>query len=195
MQKSKVVASRRSIEGLSLIELISSLALVAGLSTATLQGYTTLQRSTEALVTMQRLQRTLNVGRSRAITSSKPQILCPSIDGLHCGGEWQGGILVRSAGPQNDSQQHESSSQDTVDASARWWQEMNGTHGSVTWRAFGSSKQLRLEYAGVVIAQNGSFVYCPRDTEHGLAARLVVNRTARGRVELNLNPSDYCDSR
>lgn len=51
-----------------------------------------------------------------------------------------------------------------------WWQEMTGTNGSVTWRAFGSSKQLRLHYDGVVIAQNGSFLYCPSDTEHGLAA-------------------------
>ncbi len=195
MQRSKAKLNRKKIEGLSLLELVLSLALVVGFSTATLQGYVTLQRSTEALVTMQRLQRTLNLGRSRAITSGKAQILCPSIDGLHCGGEWQRGILIQAEEHGNRTQQNEGATLDGARTGSHWWQEMTGTNGSVTWRAFGSSKQLRLHYDGVVIAQNGSFLYCPSDTEHGLAAKLVVNRTARSRVELHLNPEDYCHNR
>mgnify|MGYP002793962181 CR=1 FL=1 len=42
MQRFEAKPNRKKIEGLSLLELILSLALVAGFSTATLQGYTTL---------------------------------------------------------------------------------------------------------------------------------------------------------
>ncbi len=194
MNQPKRQAKTSGIRGTTLLELLLTLTLVAAFSLATLQGYASLQRDTEALVAMQRLQRSLNHGRSRAITTGESQKLCPSRDGSRCGGDWHEGILLL-ADSQSSAAGHSSEEADSEgDMDSLWWQDMTGLNGNITWRAFGSRAQLRLQYKGVVIAQNGSFLYCPHDKVHGSAARLIVNRTARGRVELNLSPQDLCQN-
>ena len=85
---------RRRQFGLTLLELVVSLAIVAVLCLIALPSFSaTVSRMRADMLRMQ-LVSVFNSARSTAITRVEPVAVCPSEDGVHCGNDWSRGWLI-----------------------------------------------------------------------------------------------------
>lgn len=89
--------SPRHARGLTLVELITTLALAGILLAVAVPVWSELVDRSQAAATANQLLTALRYARSAAVTRNRMIGLCPSDDGRHCSGDpfgWQRGYLV-----------------------------------------------------------------------------------------------------
>ncbi len=81
------------ILGISLIELVVCLALLAVLTTACIP-YFSFQSTKQLEIVREQFIQSIYFARTEAIKRNSMILLCPSQDGLRCSGTWSSGLLV-----------------------------------------------------------------------------------------------------
>jgi type IV fimbrial biogenesis protein FimT len=92
--------ARRALRGLTVLELVVVLAMVALLCSLAYPSFTDAVGRLRADLLRMQLVSVFNSARSTAITRFQPIGVCPSDDGRQCGSEWsRGWIIHRDHGP------------------------------------------------------------------------------------------------
>jgi type IV fimbrial biogenesis protein FimT len=161
--------------GLSLIELIVTLALSAILLRLALPGFQDLLASQRAAAASNAITATIALARTSAIVYRLPVLVCPNDMG-QCGNRthWPRGALVfadRNNNRQRDDEEPLYGTLPAFEAGA-----------SVEWRSFRNRSYLLFLPDGLTDWQNGHFQYCPNSNNPRHARQIIVN--AQGRTRL-----------
>lgn len=160
--------------GVSLIELMLALAILAVLLPMAVPGFARLRAVNGVSAASNTVLAAITLARSQAIGSGRPVILCPSSDGSRCtgGSDWSGGLLVFI--DQNRDR--------AVDAGERVLEVVQAASlGGV--RVLGSRGRPRIVYRadGRADGSNLSLRLCAGDGR--LYRRIVIGNSGRARVE------------
>ena len=167
----------RESQGLTLIELMLCLSLLATLSMLSLPNFEHIVQKYRSDLVMRSVMDALTLARTTAISTNTLMTLCKSSDGLECGGQWHDGMLLFT-----DSNGDRTVNQDDV---VRHYFTFPGSEGTLHWRAFQNRQYLQFTPQGFTRYQNGNFTYCPENLKPQLARQLILNRTARARFALD----------
>lgn len=87
--------------GLTLVELLVAMALLATLATLATPGFGEYLRNCRRAATVNALSHTIHAARTLASVRGQAVRLCPSVDATHCaaGRDWGQMLLIRSDGP------------------------------------------------------------------------------------------------
>jgi type IV fimbrial biogenesis protein FimT len=164
---------RAKNRGLTLPELLITVAITALLAGISTPGIRDLYERQLGEKTLQTLAKTIQSGRSAAIRSGLTVTVCRSNDGRRCGGQWRDGIVVFTDRNQdrviNDADQ------------LLQYVAFQNLPGTINWRAFQNRQYLQLNALGQILHQNGNFTYCPFSAAPHLAHQLIVGATGRMR--------------
>ena len=161
----------RNMQGLSLLELIISLAVLAMLLGISIPDYSELMQSLSGDVTLRKLASAVQLGKATAITNGTTVTLCRSADGQSCSGSWQDGVIIFTDRNRDRALEGD-------DRLIRHITFPDGK-GHIRFRAFQNKQYLQLSSLGITHYQNGNFTYCPYSGNDKFARQLIVNRTAR----------------
>lgn len=162
------------MRGLTLIELIVTLAVLAVLAGFALPAMLSLVQDARATAVINQLVGQVRFARSAALTAHRRVTLCPGRGG-RCGrrNTWHDGTIAFIDVNRNGR----------VDSGERVLREFPGfIDGTVvTWRAFGNRSSLTIRANGLTAWQNGSFRYCPPNGDVRYARQAIINAQARVR--------------
>ena len=176
------------LAGTSLIELLCALAIVLLVLLQSMPNFQSLRTTLALNGALNRISASISLAKTTAISSGQPVTLCGATSiASGCTSDWSSGILLFI--DQDDDQQADASAagQDGI----VHWLSMEEFDGTITWRAFGGRDYIRFESLGFVSTSNGSFTVCSVRRSDP-AARLVVNRAARHRIDWTPNPAAAC---
>ncbi len=165
--------------GLTLVEMLATLAVLALLTYFGLPGMARLLEETRSETAIHAVRGGINFTRSAAATHNQPAIMCPLGADGHCHGDWSQGfaVFVDTLGnARHDPETPVLRSFAPVPRGA-----------SLRFRAFGTTRHLRMLPNGQTAWQNGRFEYCPPPGSRARPRVLVVNVQGRGRL---LRPED-----
>jgi len=166
------------IQGLTLIELLIVLAVIAILSGISIPGMQRLLFETTSTASANQIAGLVRYARNEAVFRNTSVTLCPSSNGISCtNSEWQGGVLMFTDRNQN-------SKIDDDDAVKRFVRPFL-TSGSLRWRSLRNKVQFNSR--GMARGTIGSFVYCPENNEARMGASLVLSLQGRLRKGLASN--------
>ena len=159
--------------GMTLVELLAVLSILAILLGIGIPGMNQLVASTRANGSMMQLAGMLGVARQGAITSNREVTLCGTSNGTACSNTWENKptlVFVDSnANRQADADERVILVSDLT-RSAR-----------IRWKASGNRAYLRYTSDGGV-REYGSFIYCPSSGNARHARQLIVSATGRPRM-------------
>ena len=171
--------------GYTLLELLITLAILGVLLQMGLPSLAHLQRGREADMLMKTLTGHIALARSEAATQGRIVTLCPSRDGVHCGGDWgQGSLLFLDRNGDRVVNQDDRVLRVRLDETPP---------GSLRWRAFGNRQALQIDARGFLLHQSGNFTYCDASGDARLNRQLVVNATGRVRVSRDTDGDDVVE--
>ena len=157
--------------GLTLLELLICLVLLAALLAISLPNFEKQFASVSGEVTLRRLAKAIQLGKSSAIADATTVTLCRSADALTCGGSWQEGVIIFT----DHNNDREINDDDRLVRHITF----PDNAGRIKFRAFQNKQYLQLTRLGSTRYQNGNFTYCPNFGDRSLARQLIINRTAR----------------
>jgi type IV fimbrial biogenesis protein FimT len=163
----------RAGRGFTLLEALLTMAVFAILVSLAAPDLQQLRTRRQGSVALQKLATSIYLARSAAATTGDIAVLCPSADGILCGGFWQQGILVYLDGNDN---QHPDPGEKFVTRI-----HFEKLPGQITWRAFQRKPYLQITPAGFTRHQNGNFTWCDPERDPFSAQQLILNRTGRVR--------------
>jgi type IV fimbrial biogenesis protein FimT len=165
-------------KGFTLVELMIVISILGILSAIALPSFDTFLRKRQMVGSSNLFYTTLYLARSEAVKRNSTVTICKSSDGVTCGGSWTAGWLM-----------FEDANSDGVLDGA----EVTITGGSLTngylltWSAFGSNSYIRFNKNGMTASHNGTFKFCPQDSNSKFASAVIVSKTARIRVAKDNN--------
>jgi type IV fimbrial biogenesis protein FimT len=161
--------------GTTLVELLTTLAIVAVITTLAAPSLRALQLDGRRTAMVNGFLHTLFVARGEAIMRAQIVSVCRSADGQNCdyrGADWSSGWIVFVNGDRDDPPERDAAEELIVSA-AGW------PGGSITSNRRAYS--FRPATQGVV---NGTIVFCdPRGAAHARA--IIISHTGRPRVALS----------
>jgi len=160
-------------QGITLIEVLFTLVILAITFAFGLPDLQQLRIRKQGMLTLQKLANSIYLARSAAAESRHIAVLCPTIDGNSCGGQWHQGVLVFL--DRNDNQQPDAGDE-LIDHLQ--YEQLPGT---LHWRAFRSKPYLQITPVGFTRYQNGNFTWCDLEKSPASAHQLILNRTGRVR--------------
>ncbi|MCB1648718.1 MAG: GspH/FimT family protein [Pseudomonadales bacterium] len=165
--------------GYTLVELLIVLLLLGLLMNQGLPPLRQWQQGRQADIVMDTLISQLALARSEAAALNRSVTLCPSRDGLRCGGDWSLGSLLFV-----DRNGDRVLNQDDRVLRVR---SGDAPPGSLRWRAFGNRQAVQIDARGFLRYQSGNFTYCDPSGEPTLHRQLVVNAAGRARLARDSN--------
>ncbi|MFK7916407.1 MAG: GspH/FimT family pseudopilin [Pseudomonadales bacterium] len=170
---------RATAHGLTLIELLATLLVLATLLHLATPAFTSLYRREQSTAALNGLIGAVNLARASAITLNRSVVLCPSdardkTAGCAARNQWHLGALVFA--DSNHNGQHNSS--EPILRRVPGWQD----GATVSWRSFRNRSYLRFKGSGLTDWQNGSFTWCPEERTLTEAVQVVVNAAGRTRI-------------
>ncbi len=167
----------RTDAGFTILELLTTLAVVAILATIAVPGFTAMIRHDRAAAEVNGLHTSLNFARQAAIARNSYVVMCKSNDGVSCNhalSDWNSGWLIFD-NLDRDSTAHVDPGEPTlqVHGPARPQTPIVSNHNSFTFRPMD------------VRSVNGTFRYCSEDGRNDRA--LIVN--VMGRVRISDRPN------
>jgi type IV fimbrial biogenesis protein FimT len=173
--------------GVTLVELIICLAILSILLGFAVPSLSSLQKRSQATVAINWVVSSVVFARHAAITRNTPVTLCPSRNGVACGGSWHEGMIAFTDPNQNRR----------VDANdVRLQRFLFPVEGAtLKWRAFRNQQYLQMTAEGFTNFQNGNFVYCPGDKDVRFARQLVINVQARTRLSSDIDHDGIVEDR
>ena len=159
--------------GLTLLELLVTLSILALLLSVALPGFSEIVEQKRIDISARQLQQSIELARTAAITKNGLVTLCRSRDGQTCGGRWQEGILIFV--------DYDGDRRIDDDDLVVRYVEFHEFDGSLTWRAFQNRQYLQITPLGFTNYQNGNFTLCPPNGDRRYARQLIITRTGRVR--------------
>lgn len=165
---------KNRVQGLTLLELITSIAVLAILASLAVPGFSAVLDRTRASAVSHSLTASLMAARLQAISERLPVAVCPSSDGRHCRitTDWSNGWIV-FRDPQRAGQP--ARERDVLH---------RGDPVAKTVRLTSSSGRhlIRYQPAGHAAGTNATFRLC--STARGsVLTRVIVSNAGRARVE------------
>lgn len=154
--------------GLTLLELVVTLALIAIITTQVVPGFQNLMARHQVAIESQRIATALSTARSTAITRGTTITLCPSRDRQNCLADWSAPLLIIQG----------NADAKLIDGDDEILQVLEeGRIASVGFR--NNYSAIRIPANGWPRGYNGTFSICGH---HGVSAGLVMNATGRLRA-------------
>ncbi|MBT8147818.1 MAG: GspH/FimT family pseudopilin [Gammaproteobacteria bacterium] len=168
-----------SNRGTTLIEALLAVGIIAILLSMALPDLQQLRIRQQGTLALRKLASSIYLARSAAAEFRSIAVICPSVDGAVCGGDWHEGVLVFLDG--NDNQ-----SFDTGDKRVDYLQ-YEKLPGTLHWRAFRSKPYLQITPVGFTRYQNGNFTWCDLQKSPENAHQLILSKTGRVRFAKDSN--------
>lgn len=165
--------------GLTLIELLTCLALLALLASLSAPALREGLRGQESETATLALLRALNLARAGAVTGGATVTLCRSRDGMGCGGRWEEGWIVFS--DRNGDRSPEGAD------GLLLRQEAPHPGLSIRFRSFGNRQYLQFTPEGFTRGQNGNFTICAAGLDPRHARQIIISRSGRARLAADLD--------
>jgi type IV fimbrial biogenesis protein FimT len=162
-------------KGLSLPELLLTLALSAVLLQLSLPGFQDLMASQRASAASNGVIATVAMARSAAMVYRHNVVICPRNPAGVCGrkSHWSNGAIVFA-----DTNNNRRYDQDEVRYGTLPAVESGAT---LVWRSFRNRSYLLFRPSGITDWQNGHFQYCPTDKNPHYARQIIINAAGRTR--------------
>ena len=172
MRRTRIAISH--VAGLTLVELLTTLAVAGILVTAASGGAAHLIDHHRAGAAVNQMLGAIRFARHAAVAHRYPATLCPA-DGLLCGrrNTWHNGTLVFLDGNANGRF-------DGDDVLLRRMPRLR-EGDRFYWRSFRNRTYLMIRPSGLTDWQNGNLLYCPASGEPRFARQIVINAQARVR--------------
>jgi type IV fimbrial biogenesis protein FimT len=143
MQRSAFSALTVAENGLTLIELISTLALGAMLLGIGIPSFLQLAGSNQQTAEINSFVRHLNLARSSAVKTGRDHVLCPSNDLSHCADQvgWQAGFILFEDRNENGTRERDETLEHVNRPTGKFAIDMHASSGRtyITFRADGRS--------------------------------------------------------
>jgi type IV fimbrial biogenesis protein FimT len=175
------------MKGLTLIELLVTLAVVGVLFGYAIPRYTILLERSQATTAVNWLVSAIHFARFSAITHRTTVTLCPSRDHHSCGGYWHQGVIAFS---DHNADHHINGADQLLKFFSYPLQ-----NGSINWRSFRNRRYLQLTSQGMTNYQNGNFTYCAANQDPRFSRQVIVNMAGRIRLARDLNGDGRVDDR
>ncbi len=170
--------------GVTLIELLGALLILAILLGIGMPGMSLLLASNQASNSMLQLRALLGFARQSAIALHQEVTLCGTTDGSSCTRDWQGQPTLVFLDANHNRR---------ADADERVLLLSELTRsGRIRWSASGARAMLRYRADGSV-GEFGNFIYCPADSDPRHARQLIVAMTGRPRAARDTNGDGIVD--
>ena len=168
---------------MTLIELLLVIVLLTILAALALPDMKQQLDEQQGRLALRNLAASIVLARTAAAESGTMAVLCPSADGLTCGGPWHLGVMVFL--DSNDNQ--------TLDFDERLVNHLpfEKLPGTLRWRAFQSKPYLQITPLGFPRYQNGNFPWCNTEGDPASARQLILNRTGRIRFARDRNGDGF----
>jgi len=161
--------SRDYPTGTTLIELLTTLAVIATLATFSLPALNHLVQQAQADSAQQLLRKAIYRTRSAAIFSKKIVSFCPDGE-FECGEQWGNGAIIFTDDNNNGIIDEDDELLEKIDFKA--------ANFNISWRASGRKNYLRYSPTGMARAF-GRFTLCEKSKDLRLARTIVINRQGR----------------
>lgn len=174
--------SRGRCSGMTLIELVAALGVMAVLLVAALPSWQSLTARTQLTTAKNSLVLGLQRARMEAVARGREQVLCPSRDGLRCedGSDWSNGWLLYSDDNRNGR----------FDPVERLLLSQSLDPELVSVRSTSGRRRIVYRSMGEAPGTNVTFVICSRQrAEHG--GQVIVSNSGRVRT-LSFAPPAAC---
>ena len=148
-------------DGLTLIELLMTLGIIALLTLLAAPSFHGVLARHQAQLDTESVVRALNLARQQALLRHETMTVCPNDLSGKCGEDWSLGILLINE-------------QDAIIS-----QQPFEHHAVIFLKTFPAGHEQFLQFGaqGDTLTQNGSFYYCPLKKD--LAKRIVFNQAGR----------------
>lgn len=165
---------QRRTTGLSLIELLVALAIIAILViNLVTPNLATWRQRKEVDGLMQEMISAVDMARAHAITENVMVTLCRSNDGEKCQGKWHEGSILFT----------DFNADRIINGSDRLLFRLEAMKpaGSLTFNSFKNRQYLQMTSRGFTNYQNGNFTFCPADGNPDRARQIIVSFSGRTR--------------
>jgi type IV fimbrial biogenesis protein FimT len=159
--------------GMSMMELIISLTIVALVIAIGLPMGTYYYHQTNAETTIMKIQNNLQLARNEAIKRHTVVTLCHSADQVRCGGSWNDTLIIFA----DNNRNHQLDKNEPV---IQVIQAPRG--GQLQWRGFGGQDYIEFTPYGLDTQQNGTLVYCSGSRQIVQARGIIISKTGRTRL-------------
>jgi type IV fimbrial biogenesis protein FimT len=169
-----------SATGISLIELLIALAIMAFLLTNVgLPGFRDTANRHDIDAAVRDLIDAISMARSAAISENVMVTLCRSSDGKLCKGSWENGSILFT----------DANADRVINGNDRLLFRFPALkpQGTLTFNSFRNQQYLQLTPRGATNNQNGNFTFCPANGDPRLIRQLIINITGRARVAPDTN--------
>lgn len=176
-------------KGLTLIELIVTLAVSTIIFTFAVPEVRTLFKLNENAVTVNKLVSDFAYSRNEAIKRMRDVVVCKSSDSLTCNNKsaWQDGWIIFVDEVNNDKQR-------SPDEPLLKVQQALGNHIKITFSSFNSKNRVVYRPSGIADYSNGTFRFCINNEQYH--KDLILSRPGATYLKVNPGPifrsSKYC---
>ncbi|UTA47331.1 GspH/FimT family protein [Simiduia sp. 21SJ11W-1] len=164
--------------GLTLLNLLISLAIISILSFVVIPGFAQILANNQATLTINTAINAIRFARAQAILHGQHVTLCPYSYNVSCGNDWAAGFTAFQDFNKNGKLDGDEEVLRVIELYAA---------GTVKWSSFGASSYLMFTPLGFTKSQNGTFIYCPKNKDATLAKVLIINRQGRVRQGQDTN--------
>lgn len=170
----------RSVAGLSLIEILVCLSVVAFLLLKMVTpGDASARQRRQIDSAMHELIAAVDMARAHAIAENVQVTFCRSDDGRRCQGRWQEGSILFT----------DFNGDRVINQNDRlvFRLEPLSAEGTLEFRSFQNRQYLQLNSRGYSNYQNGNFTFCPPNGDPRMARQVIVSLTGRTRFARDKN--------
>lgn len=166
------------IRGFTLVELLLVIILMGIALTLAIPTFQKFFISNQMLAQVNQMVTAINFARSEAIKNHLTVTLCASSDNHTCSEQWRDGWIVfldkNNTGRVDDPGDTVLRSYNAIPAGDR-----------LIWHSSLTKPYLQMSSSGSTRGQQGTFIYCPRNTKVAQFSLIKVSQTGRVRVAKN----------
>ncbi len=164
---------QRTAVGLSLIEILVCLTIVAFLTLVGTPDFSGWRQKKEIDALMRELLGAIDMARSHAVAENVMVTFCRSNDGRACQGKWDEGSILFT----------DFNADRVINGSDRllFRLEPMKPGGTLTFNSFQNRQYLQMTSRGFANYQNGNFTFCPASKDPRMARQIIVSLSGRTR--------------